>query len=357
MIEFAELIRAALVPFLIGTTLVLCAVFVYVLLTHAVREIVFRNRQRLVARYRPLVDALAGFGAADAIARLRRSPRHHRTVIAGLLLAPLRVASGEIVGRLRTAANALGLIDRWKANLSNRRWWVRADAARALGCVHELSALDALIAALDDDHDEVRAAAVEALGMLGDRRGARAIVVRLGDASRLQRARAIDALRRLGPFVKPDLLAYAREHLNEGPDLIEVVGLVSGPAALDDLIVWCSDRRPSIRAAALHALGSIGVDDRSYYYALRGLTDEDADVRARAARALGRSRRPDAAPYLAAHLTDDWQVAAHSAAALRLLGLRGLQALRRHSREPGYTGELVRQMLWEQEAHGAGVSA
>jgi HEAT repeat protein len=215
--------------------------------------------------------------------------------------------------------------------------------------VHEQTALDGLMAALYDPHDEVRAAAVEALGMLGGQRAIVALVATLGDQSRHQRARVIDALRKLGEPVAPALVARARANLGESTGPIEVLGQIGSPAAVDDLIVWCADARPAVRASALKALGSIGLDDRSYYHALRALTDDDADVRAMAARALGRSRRADAVPYLAERLQDEWQVAAHAAAALRAIGPKGLQALRSRITETGHAGDLARQATWEEE--------
>ena len=42
----------------------------------------------------------------------------------------------------------------------------------------------------------------------------------------------------------------------------------------------------------------IGMDERAAYHALRALSDQDPRVRAQAAQALGRTGRPDFAPYL-----------------------------------------------------------
>ena len=103
-----------------------------------------------------------------------------------------------------------------------------------------------------------------------------------------------------------------------------------------------------MRAAALDALGSIGLDDRSYY-ALRALGDADPHVRAMAARALGRARREDAASYLAPRLDDDWLPAAQAAGARRRLGQRGLAVLQARADDEGQAGDLARQMLWPLE--------
>ena len=354
MTGFAAAIHAALVPFLVASSLTLGGLFAFLLVRRAAETLAARRRRRLIARYRPLIDALlTGPARGEAIARLQQSPRRHREVIARLMLAPLGVATGAFVAQLRDAARALGLIALWTRDLGSRQWWARADGARALGLVHDDAARDRLIAALDDHHDEVRAAAVDALGTLGGAPAIAALVARLSDESRHQRARIVDALRKLGEPVTPALAAYAREHLDQSADPIEVLGLVGGPAAVDDLLRWSADWRPAVRASALQALGAIGLDDRGYYYALRGLGDEDAGVRAMAARALGRGGRADAVPYLADRLNDEWQVAAQAAAALRALGAPGLQALRSQITEPGHTGELARQMVWEQQVRGA----
>jgi HEAT repeat protein len=104
-----------------------------------------------------------------------------------------------------------------------------------------------------------------------------------------------------------------------------------------------------VRAAAWRAIGVTGMDDRIAYHALRAMSDEDPRVRARAAQALGRTGRTDFAPYLAAHLDDEWEVAAQGARALSLLGRAGLAALRARetSGARGHGLELARHFLWE----------
>ena len=102
-----------------------------------------------------------------------------------------------------------------------------------------------------------------------------------------------------------------------------------GASATEDLLAWCGHPDARVRASSLQAIGSLGLDDRAYYYTLRALGDDDAGVRAMAARALGRSRRGDAAAYLAQHLGDEWLVAAHAATALRMLGPSGERSCRR----------------------------
>ena len=90
------------------------------------------------------------------------------------------------------------------------------------------------------------------------------------------------------------------------------------------------------------------MDQRTFYHALKGLGDEDAAVRAAAARALARTGRADASTHLAGHLDDEWEVAAQSARALIKLGADGRAALAaRVSRGPGLGHDLAQQVLWE----------
>ena len=264
------------------------------------------------------------------------------------------MTSGSPVEAARAAAVALGLIDRWMKDLGGHPWWRQAEAARALGLVRAEGALRPLLACLEDPHEEVRAAAVEALGHLGDPGCVPALLRALPDASRHQRARVVEAIRELGPGVAHALVAHARVHPDDLATVAELIGFTGAASAADDLLAWSSHPDDKVRASALQALGSLGLDDRAYYYTLRALGDTSEAVRAMAARALGRSRRGDAAPYLAQHLGDEWLVAAHAATALRMLGPSGERELAARQDTPGLAGVLARQMLWERRSRPDG---
>jgi hypothetical protein len=350
MLHAAELLGRVLVPFLFISGSLLGVLFAYLVIQRVVRELMWGRRQRLVARYRPVIDEITQVGlTSQTLERLRRAPAFHRRIVAGLLLAPLHAARGNLVAHVRDAAVAIGLVEQWLDDLRNRRWWLRADGVRALGFVEELSALPAIMHALDDEHGEVRAAAVEAVGRLGDPRAIPALLQHLIDGSRYQRARVVDALRSLGPPVTPALVELARAHPEQTRLAADVLGLLGTATAIDPLLQWCGDSRSDVRAAALGALGSIGLDDRSHYFALRALGDADPQARAMAARALGRGRREDAVRYLAERLDDEWLPAAQAAGALRRLGGAGLAALQARAHEEGQAGDLARQMLWSRQ--------
>lgn len=337
-------IHAAFVPFLFVTGGLLVLLVVHVVILHGVREVAFRRRQRLLLRYRPLMEAALG-GDDGALSRLETSPSRHRSIHSALLLDPLRLTAGGTPVRALHIATMLGLRQKWTAALSDRRWWVRADAAGALGLVRSPDAAAQLVAALDDPYDEVRAAAVEAVGRIGDPGAIPELVRRLGDQSRHQRVRLVHALQQFGAAAVGPVIEHGDGRPGERAQVAELLGSLGAASALDRLIAWADDDRLEVRAAVWQAIGAIGVDDRAYYHLLRGLNDPAEAVRAAAAWALGRSGRQDAAMYLAARLDDEWLVAAQTARALRALGPAGRRELEEAASHRD--SELARQMLWE----------
>jgi hypothetical protein len=348
--EWLDAVRQWLGYFLVGLAGALTLMMAYLVVQRTGEDLYYARRRRLVARYQPLVDQLLGPSPPADCAKILSAtrPRHH-ALVADLLLNALRVSTGEIVGRLREVLQALGLVDRWRRTLDDRRWWRRSEAARALGLLREPSARDRLTAALDDPHDEVRAAAVDALGRIGDPRTIPELLTRLADESRHQRARVVEAIRKQGVTALPFVLEHARKAPNDTALMIELLAMIGDAGSVEPLLAWSDAEDCATRAAVQRALGSIGLDERSFYFALRGLDDPEADVRGMAARALGRSGRAAAAPYLAEHLNDDWLVAAHCASGLRRLGPRGHAELQARAESPDQAGDLARQMLWERE--------
>ncbi len=347
MLQALDEIQPLLVVFLSVAGAALFLLLGYLFIQRAVRSVAERRRQRRIARYRPLVDTITQHGlSAATLTTLRHVPTSHHPTLSGLLLAPLHSTKGEMVGHVHAAASALGLVDQWKADLEHRHWWRRAEGARALGFVEDPSALPLILGALEDDHKEVRAAAVDAVGRLRDERAIPALLAQLNDGSQHQGVRVIDALSSLGPTVTPALIDLARTQPESLRRIADVLGMIGAPGAVDVLVDWCSDPRSEVRAAALTALGSLGLTDRSYYHVLKALGDDDPQARAMAARALGRSGRADAAVRLAARLDDEWLPAAQAAGALRQLGAPGRAALQARAEDQGQAGDLARQMLW-----------
>jgi len=340
-----ELVRASLHVFLYVLASACGLLLAGLMVSRALEALAERRRRRLMARYQPIVQALCA-GDSASVSSLTGIPKQHQTLVGDLLLAVLRPTRGAVMPTVVAAANALALPQRWARETRDRRWWVRANGVRALASVQDDAALEAALEALEDAHEEVRAAGVDALGRIGDSRGVMVLIQRLNDDTRHQRTRIIDALKSLGPIVVPALTEYSHTQ-RDLASTIDVLGMIGATAANEQFLGWSGDADPRVRAAAMRALGSIGLDDRSFYYALRGLEDVDAGVRAMAARALGRSGRSAAAGYLGPRLTDEWEVAAQAATGLRRLGGTGRTQLDRFATAPGHGGVLARQMLWE----------
>jgi hypothetical protein len=353
MLQLADWLVNALVPFLIVLSTLLVTLLAFLVGQRGIRQLQDRARQRLIDRYQPVVTQMVAENTpAAGFTTLAAAPPAHRRVIGSLLLEPLAVAGGEVVGPLREVAARLGLTDLWLADLRSRVWWSRANAARAIGLIGESRGFESLIRALEDDHEEVRAAAVEGLGHLADPRAISPLLTALSDSTRFQRPRVVEALSRFGPSVAPLLLADARREPDNAVLAADVLGMIGGTEAVAGLTAWAAADDPQLRAAAIGSLGSIGLDERTFYFALRALADPEPAVRARAARAIGRSSREDAAPYLAPCLEDEWQVAAQAARALRRLGEPGIRCLEARAQAEGLPGDLARQMLWEQRMLG-----
>jgi hypothetical protein len=351
MIELAHQLRAVLYPFLAATSAVLALLFGALVVHRTIVGVVERRRRRLEAAYQPVVDRLlVPRPDPRAFDELRHAPPEHRPLIGRLLLAPLTVATGDVRAVIRDACMRLDLDCGWLGGLQSRRWWERAAAARALGAVQDLSAFEAILRLVNDDHEEVRAAAVESLGVLQDTRALPVLTSLLAEPSRHQRARVIEALRRFGDAAVPALLDRAAMAPQDRVGLAELLAHVRSARAVETLVSWMSAEATEVRAAAMHALGAVGLDDRTFYYAVRSLGDEAPAVRGEAAWALGRTRREDAAPYLDPLLDDEWAVAARAASALRHMGAPGTVALRRRSGDHSQAGDLARQMLWERKA-------
>ena len=348
LLSFAEAFRNALIPFIVGGSAVLLLLLVLLVVQRLIRAASESRRRSLVVRYAPTIASALDGEAAAIAAAAGIIPARHRALVASLVLAPLHVVRGGHNARAAELAGRLRLTDDWRSDLRSRRWWHRSEAALALGLLRDQAAVPALIGLLDDQHDQVRAAAIDALGEIGDRSAIAPLLIRMNDPVRHERARLVQSLRAFGEGATSALLAHGAAHLGDRALVASILSFIGGAAARDPLLLWAGSEPAETRAAAWKALASIGLDERAFYHALKGLGDDEVTVRAAAARALARSGRGDASPHLARHLDDEWEVAAQSARALIKLGTDGHATLAaRVSRGPGLGHDLAQQVLWE----------
>lgn len=348
LLTIAERFRDALVPFLIAGTATLVGMLVILVGQRLIRAAAESRRRSLTARYRPVIEAALASDSPAAMEAAATIPKRHRDLAANLVLATLRIVRGGQTERARAMATKLALTDRWKQDLQSRLWWRRSEAALALGWLRDRKASPLLTPLLDDEHEQVRAAAIDALGQIGDVWAITPLLSRLSDPTRHERARLVQALRAFGENATRALVQHGQRTANDRATVASVLSFVGGAGASDALLEWSTAADAETRSAVWTALGTIGLDDRSFYHAIKALNADEPAVRAAAARALARSGRSDAAPQLAGKLDDEWEVAAQSARALARLGAEGITALRaRVDHGPGLGQDLARQVLWE----------
>lgn len=296
-----------------------------------VREVRDRWRRARRRAIEPHVLAYAHGESESLIPALGgRLRRRDRGVVEETLLDFVQRVRGIERDRLGRALDELGYVSSWIEGLSSPRWWRRAECAEKLGLAVARKASDRLVGRLQDEVPEVRLRAAKALGAVGGKAAVAPLVAALDDASRWSTIRVGDILSGVGADV-PKELAAAFPKLSPQARLaaLDIVGRIRSLDSVPWLTARLSDDDADVRARAAHALGEIG-DLAAGPALVKGLGDPAWPVRAMAAKACGKLRQEGAVPALCDALRDkEWWVRANAAEALRLLGGRGLDALER----------------------------
>jgi HEAT repeat protein len=232
---------------------------------------------------------------------------------------------GAEAQRITQFVEATGLAGRLLEDLNGRDAWRRARAADLLGRLAVRGAVPALIAALKDDSEDVRTVAARSLAMIGDPAAVPALAGALADPSRWTVSLIAEDLMRMGPRAVPPLLFLlgAPDH-NVRVAAVQIIGEIRDQLAVDPLVaVVGGDQDLNLRAQAAAALGKLG-GPKAEQALERALADEAWQVRAQAAKALGRLGRPEAAPLLARAMPDvNWWVRLNCAEARARRGGQG----------------------------------
>jgi HEAT repeat protein len=258
-------------------------------------------------------------------------------------LAPLMVERMHVLRgaeRLRMAglAGDLGLLVKYRSDLSSRGRWRRARAVERLGYFGGPDEASAIAALLEDEREDetVRAVAARSLARIGSEAAVEALVRTLDNPSELTRLRVAENLDRVGQPAVPPLVAL----LEEAPDperarapygpifASRILGGLRAQEARPALRTAARDgNNPDIRAQAAKALGSIG-DTEDVPLLVEAAKDEQWPVRVQAANALGAIGDPTTIPKLEALIADrEWWVRTASAGALVNMGRSGEDAL------------------------------
>ncbi|MFU8821753.1 MAG: HEAT repeat domain-containing protein [Gammaproteobacteria bacterium] len=260
------------------------------------------------------------------LGKLRRWP--DRGIFLALCLERLPQAEPELRKRLVASLDEHGFIDLWIGQLRQRDPWNRERAAELLGLARVPRSIGPLIDALDDPELDVRMRAARALGELGGPRARAALLAALTDENRWSAIRIADLLADMGDGVL-DELRVTFPCLGRGARLaaIDVMARVGDEGMGQLFVTLLDDEDSDVRARSAAALGRIGYRP-AVPELLRRLRDAAWPVRAMAAKSLGTLQIEASIPALCDALRDpEWWVRANSAEALRMLGPAGRQAL------------------------------
>ncbi len=303
-------------------------------LWRAVRRAVLTRRDRRLVGACAIVDALA---AREPGAVSEASPRVLADdVFQACFADAFDRASDDIRVRLTAHAERFGCVERFRA-LSWSPWaWQRLRAARWLGRLRHRDGVSDLIRLTEDRSLRVRSAAVAALGATRDARAQSALLKLLdGPAT--------------GPFRRPvPVRVLTRALAAQGADgVFLVLSRLQSPSgavrtAAADVLASAPNPHPRVRAALLAALedpegevraraaktiGKIGYTG-AVVPLVKTLADPVWFVRLQAAKAIGALAHERAVRALVTALTDEaWQVRAAAAEALRRVGEPAVPAL------------------------------
>ena len=289
--------------------------------------------------------ALGGLAPSDAAGRLSQVAEHEDV--------ELRIAAVEGLGEMGDLAAIDPL---FKSALTDEDFRVRQAAARGLGKTSHPRALNLVWAAFNNEDPDHRVAAAEILGGMGNRWAIGPLAeaalydverrVRIAAAKALGKLEPIEALQRmLGPLERGNsqvrvAAAEAMAYLRNGNALVPLaeaallddvkavrtaaamsMGVLDSERAVQLVLPFLEDARGNVRLAAVEALANIGNESAAEHLPDLVLFDELVGVRRAAARAIG-SLRPDwlPEPILQALENEDAELRRAAVDAFRLLG-------------------------------------
>ena len=253
-----------------------------------------------------------------------------RRVILWTLLEQIRFVKGRTQERISAAFEELGFVSEERHKLSDRRWARRVEGAEKLGRMMSRQPLPDLVRLMQDPVPEVRIRAAKALGAIGGLEAVESLLGALRDTNRWSALHIADILAGLGQAaVQPLLQEFPRLPSLARVAAIDILGRLRSPEAVPLLSQLLLDADENARARAAHSLGLIG-DPRAAPALIRALEDPAWPVRAMAAKAIGMLAGSEGIGALEQALADrEWWVRSNAADALRQKGELGHRALAR----------------------------
>jgi HEAT repeat protein len=187
---------------------------------------------------------------------------------------------------------------------------IRRVAARTLGNLRDQRAVEPLLRAAEDDDPRVSRNAIESLGRLGHPRGGRTlqtvdapeICAKPGQRTRQVTARALH--QRPGGMAEIPAMLESDDPEARAVGLL-ALGLQGKWSDLETITRFLDDPETAVRASAVEALANLREPRMQLLVATLGNRQEDSEVRAAAARAIGDLGRSQIPFHLMAALQDD----------------------------------------------------
>jgi len=336
--------------------LILCfiaLIIVFAFLRRFLRQLRFIRLDRSRSIYDPIVSAVVQAPGEVPADRLRSGPGSLDWIaIEDALIEQIDGADPALYSRLYGLFEELGYVEYYLKSLKSAKMWKRARSAERLGIIRCSRAVDALIRATEDKTRDVRNMAVYSLGLIGDDKGLPAIMETMKTG--------IDSLEDVSlRIVKSAILSFGRpavKVLRRGLKndnwrvravVVDLLGDLEGPSLVEDLSISLFDSEPDVRAKAAKGLGK-----KKALSALNQLMTLTEDpfwvVRLHSTRALGLIASPQAVEKLKGRFFDEnWQVRRAAAEAMGHMKRHAMEPLRDIllNHEDAYAKEMVMEEM------------
>lgn len=324
-----ETTERVVIGVLVGQSLVLLFLFVYIIAAKVREALGERRRVYLAKTVGPLVEKLcvsviAGEDPAVSIADLRQLVRNPMAgdTIAEMLINRIELVAGETRARLCALSEELGLVDMELRRLKRRDPFAKALACKRLGGYRSRRAASEVFAALDVPMVDVKYHGLLTLAKIGDlsffRRAfkEKRSVVLLSERSLIE---IIDSFEGDKVALYREMMYYEDEFVSSL--FIKSAGNVRCQELADEISAFLASDSFTRRIAALKALGHIS-DARFVKDIRKALADPDWRIRAIAAKSLGLMGDVESKDVLREALSDpEWWVRHNAAEALVKLGV------------------------------------
>lgn len=240
----------------------------------------------------------------------RREPRHHqriRLIVRNAMIRSLSLILLLLTVQIVGAQSGPGILA-LRNMLDDKNAEIRIKATEGLARVGGRQAVVMLRRGLSDKDLDVRIAVVKALGFVGGKVALTVLSEALKDKAPEVRLRTVDALKDAGTVNSIPIIQKAFEDKEQAVRMeaalaLRKIGHRNGVPVLTNAAL--NDNSPQVRAAAARHLGKLGVKDPRAVGALSQiLADKSPAVRIRAVESLGFLQLPAVVPVLMQALED-----------------------------------------------------